>query len=77
MTFSWKQAKLDAIAIKIRRARTMAINASNPEFKLQHPDWIRDAQSKNFTLLDKKVKEATEKYQALAQARRDKRAGKD
>ncbi len=74
--YSHKQMKIDAIAMKIRRAKTMAINANNPDFKLQHPDWVRDAQKKDFTLLTKVVKEKEEKYQQLAQARRDKRSGK-
>jgi len=73
--FSWKQAKLDAIAIKIRRAKTMAINASNPDFKIKHPDWVRDAQKKDFTMLEKVVKEQMEKKQKKAMDRRVKRGG--
>ncbi len=75
--FSWVEAKKYAVAVKIRRAMTMAKNANNPTFKLEHPDWVRDAQKNDFTLLKKQVKEKTEKYQQLAQARRDKRSGKD
>ncbi len=76
MGFSWKQAKIDAVDVKIRRAITMANAASNPDFKMQHPDWVRDAQNKNYTNLKKVVKEKCEKYQQKAQARRDKRSGK-
>ncbi len=74
--YSHKQDKIDAIKVKIRRARTMAIAGSNPDFKLSHPDWVRDAQSKNFTQLEKIVKEQCDKYAQRAQQRRDKRAGK-
>ncbi len=55
----------------------MANSATNPTFKLEHPDWIRDAQKKDYTLLKKVVKEQVEKAQALAQLRRDKRSGKN
>jgi len=75
--FSWKKAKLDAIATKIRRAKTMAIAGNNPDIKLSHPDWVRDAQSKNFTQLVKEVKEKVEKFQQTAMNRRDKRSGKN
>ncbi len=74
--FSWKQAKIDAINIKIERAITMAKSATNPTFKLQHPDWVRDAQKDDFTLLKKVVREQTEKRQKAAMDRRVKRGGK-
>ncbi len=76
MAFSWKQDKINTINKKIERAITQAKAGSNPDFKLQHPDWVRDAQNKDFTNLKKVVKEQTEKYQLKAQQRRDKRAGK-
>ncbi len=78
MGFSWKQAKLDAIAIKVRRAKTMAEKKDvNPDFAIKHPEWIREAQQKRFTDLAKKVTEAVQKEQDRAQARRDKLVRKD
>ncbi len=75
MSFSHKQAKIDAVAIKIRRAMTMAKSATNPTFKLEHPDWVRDAQKDDYTLLKKQVKELIEKKQKHAMDRRVKRGG--
>ncbi len=77
MGFSWEQAKINAVAVKIRRAKTMALSGENPDFKLKHPDWVRDAQTKNFTILNKKVKEEAEKYQQTYARRRLKLVGKD
>ncbi len=76
MGFSWEVAKKNAIDTKIRRAKTLAIVGSNPDFKLQHPDWVRDAQSKNFTMLIKKVREETEKKQLIHTNRELKKHGK-
>ncbi len=75
--FSWKQEKLNTIDLKIQRAITMANSATNPDFKALHPDWVRDAQKKDYTLLKTQVKEKCLKYQVKAQQRRDKRSGKD
>ncbi len=75
--FSWKQAKIEAVDLKIERAITMANSATNSDFKILHPDWVRDAQKKDYTLLKKQVREKIEKYQNKAQQRRDKRSGKD
>jgi len=77
MAFSWKQAKINAVETKIRRAMTMAKSATNPTFKLEHPDWVRDAQKNEYTLLKKQVKEKVIKAQDQAQLRRDKRSGKN
>ncbi len=73
MSFSWKQDKKDAIEMKIRNAIAMADSATNPTFKLEHPDWVRDAQKKDYTLLKKQVKDLTEKNQKRAMDRRIKR----
>ncbi len=78
MSFSpWEIAKANAIKTEIRRNHTMAKNKCNPDFNKQHPDWVRDAQNKNYTLLTKMVKENVEKFQKAAIARRLKVAGKD
>ncbi len=75
--FSWKAEKDYAVSVKVERAKTMALAGSNSDFKLKHPDWIRDAQSKNYTKLVTDVTVKTRKYQDNAQRRRDKRAGKN
>jgi len=81
LSFSWKTEKEIAIAIAIRRARILAGGASpesmaNPDFKIQHPDWVRDANNKNFTQMDKIVREGVLKQQKIAMDRRAKYAGK-
>ncbi len=77
MGFSREQSKIDAVALKIRRAKTMAVVGTNPDFVLKHPDWVRDAQKKDFTMLTKKTKEDAEKYQKMYLQRRLKMVGKD
>ncbi len=73
MGFSWEQMKKQAVEIKIRRAITMASKKNvNPDFAIEHPDWVREAQKQNYTDLKAKVKQAVEKEQERAQARRDK-----
>ncbi len=72
MGFSREQSKINAIATKLRIAKTMAIVGSNPDFKLKHPDWVRDAQKKDFTLLNKRVKEDAIKFQDAYTRRRNK-----
>ncbi len=71
--FSWKQSKIDTVNTKIRRAMTMAKSATNPTFKLEHPDWVRDAAKGDYTLLKKVVKEQTELRQHQSMDRRIKR----
>jgi len=75
MGFSWKQLQIEAILAEIRRNKTMSINASNPDFKLRHPDWIRDAQNKNFTQLVKDTTKVMQAKQHLALDRKLKTHG--
>ncbi len=75
--FSWKQEKLNAIDIKIQRAITMAKSGTNTDFRIQHPDWVRDAQKDDFTKLKIDVKARIEKYQDDTIRRRLKIAGQD
>lgn len=62
--FSRAQSKIDAIAIKQRRARTQA-KQGHKDTLTKHPDWGRDASlpTPTFTLLNKQIKEKTEKAQ--------------
>ncbi len=74
MTFSWDNAKKNALDTKIRRAKTMAKLGENSDFKLAHVDWVREAQTGNYKNLEIKIKDKTQKAQALAIARRLKNA---
>ncbi len=67
-TFSWKKMMLLAQDIKVRRAHSMIL--SNPTFRKEHPDWARDAEKKNFVIMDKQVRERTKKRQDEALDRR-------
>lgn len=75
MTFSWKVAKAKAVINAINRNKTMAKTSINPEFKLKHPDWCRDAQSKNYIQLVKVVTEEITKRQKETEVRDKKIAG--
>ncbi len=77
MAFSHKANAERALATQIRRAKTMALSATNPTFKIQHPDWVRDAQKKDFTLLTKVVTESVTKMQKLARTRRERLHGQN
>ncbi len=78
MSFAYSaiEARKAAIETKIRRAMVMAKVGTNPDFKIAHPDWIREAQTKNFTALKKQVTELIEKKQGTAMKRRLKQVGK-
>ncbi len=71
MSFSWKQAKKDAIATALRRAKTMAVKTnSNPDFAIRHPDWIREAQNNQFINMTKSITEEIKKQQERALLRK-------
>ncbi len=55
----------------------MAKVGTNDDFRLLHPDWVRDAQKGNYTDLKVKVKALVEKQQDKAIKRRNKLGGKD
>ncbi len=75
--FSWKQAKKDAIEIKIRRAITQ-VSGDNPnqDIAIKNPNWVSKAQQKDYTDLKKSVTQLIEKQQERAMARRLKVARK-
>ncbi len=75
MSFSWKKIKQEAIDIKVRRAITQ-VQGDNPnqDVAVKHPQWIKQAQSKNYDELKKSVTELIERKQAQAMARRKKNA---
>ncbi len=66
--FSWKEMMIIAQDIKVRRAHSMILN--NPQFRKEHPDWARDAEKKNYVVMDKQIRERTIKRQVEALARR-------
>ncbi len=76
MTFSWDKIKAKAIEHKIRRAKTMARVSNNDDFRIEHPQWIKDAQVKKYTELEIKIRDKVLRYQGKAIKRRDKLAGK-
>ncbi len=76
MPFSWDEARASIIAKKIQRNITFAKVGTNKDFKISHPDWVSQAQTKNFVDLKKKVKESVMKQQDLAIIRRLKLVGK-
>lgn len=53
--FSWKQAIKDAQEHMLYRAQTMAKNKCNDDFSIKHPDWVRDAQTKNYAVMNKAI----------------------
>ncbi len=73
--FSWKEIALIAQDIKVQRARQMILN--NPSFRKEHPDWARDAEKKNYVIMDKQVRERIKKMQDTALLRRKHFAGQD
>ncbi len=54
--------------IKVRRAHSMIL--SNPQFRKEHPDWARDAEKKNYVIMDKQIREKVKKRQDEALERR-------
>ncbi len=75
MGFSWKQAKIDAVDIKIRRAITMVQGDNpNPDIAVRHPEWIKQAQQKQYTELKNSVEDLIKREQNQAMIRRKKNA---
>ncbi len=70
MAFSRNQSKLNAIKTKQRRAHVML--RTNPSYKLKHVAEARDADKGLYTLVDKRIKEETEKAQERTQKFRSK-----
>ncbi len=76
--FSWKKMQEKAVQIKIRRAKTMVTgNNPNPDIAIQHPEWIRAAQKKDYTELTKQVTDKIKRAHERALGRRKRLAGKD
>ncbi len=69
------QLNKDILKIELGRARIQAIRGDQ-ETKKNHPDWVTNAQSKNFTGMEKEVIDRITKHQAKAIERRQKLVGK-
>lgn len=72
IVFSWEKAKKRSLATKLRRAKHMAKDKVNPTFNIQHPDETRDAQRKDFTQLEKRIKDDFQKHSDRVEAKRSK-----
>lgn len=68
---SRKQFNEDAVKHIQRRYRTLA-KTGNPDLALSHPDWVRDANKKQYTVMDAKIKEMVLKGQEDFKVRRTK-----
>ncbi len=79
MGFSRITARESAIAMKVRRAITMAKNPISSDgtvndFSISHPSEVREASDKKYSNLTKRVTEETKKWQVRALERRRKLA---
>ncbi len=81
MPFSWDMAKERTIKKAIDRAIILAggkqsDSLANTDFKILHPDWVSQANKKDFTVLSKTIRENMKKVQDRALERRAKIAPK-
>ncbi len=75
--FSRQRTIKYALDIKQRRAILMSLNPiAHPDNATAHPDWVRDATSKNYVVMKKAVKDKLLKAQELAIKRRNKLVGR-
>lgn len=70
--FSRKQDLIDTQNHLIKRNKTMAKSACNPDFNIKHVDWVRDAADNKYTLLEKSIKDECKKYNEKIIQRREK-----
>ncbi len=75
MTFSWPRAIDDALKIKIRREKTLALSG-NPDFIIKHNDEVIDAHKNSYVKLKARVTKSLRTSQKLAMDRRKRFAGK-
>lgn len=57
--FSWKKARNDVLNLRLRQRKILARGGAvvNADFARKHPDWVRDAQNKQYTVLEKVTKD--------------------
>jgi L-fucose isomerase-like protein len=69
MTFSRKSYNEHVIETQIRQARKITKanlkpgHEKNKDWETKHPDWQRDAQQGNYKMLEKKIRENSQKVQ--------------
>lgn len=66
----WDEAKQLAIDTKIRRAKHLSKGQINSSWDKSHPDWVRDAQNNNYTVMINQITKQIKDEQALAMQRR-------
>ncbi len=71
VAFSREDSKKRAIVIKVRRAKNQA-RGSSPSMKLKHPDWCRDANKGDYTMLIKEITKQCQDKQAQNEKYRSK-----
>ena len=72
--FTWQRAQERAIDKRIKHLKDSA-KSGNPDLKLKHPDWVRDAQLETpiYTLLETKTREEMEQKQEIYRLRQEKK----
>lgn len=74
--FSWQRLRNNVLKRQIRQTRRQALLGTG-DIKLEHPDWHRDAQTGNYALLDKAVKERQDKQIDKAEFKKFQALGKE
>jgi len=57
----WKTLCQKITEHQIKQHHNMAKSGMHPDFKRLHPDWVRDGQQNKFTVMDKKLREDSQK----------------
>lgn len=69
--FSWKQAKINALNTKLRRAKHQSKNKTNSQYNIDHPNETRAAQQNDFKELEKRLKDDFQRHLDRRQKRRE------
>lgn len=70
--FSWVKLQEKALQVKLRRAKIKSKGQVNSDWDKDHPDFVRDAQQKNYTQLIKKITEKHKLHLEKVTRRREK-----
>ncbi len=74
--FSRQKQLVDALETKIKRAKILSRGNINTDWDIAHPDYVRDAEAKNFTKMVKDIKAKHDKHVADHKIRQEKKYGK-
>lgn len=69
--YSVQQSKLDAIENEVRRAKILV--KTNPDYKIKYPGEARDANKKDYTVLETRIRKEIKDHQDKAEARRERK----